>query len=60
MASLLGTHVPIDCPICPDHVAVPVKEAAGAGPGDLVVEIDLTAWREHVATVHTAARRAAV
>jgi hypothetical protein len=54
MASL-GTHVPIDCPVCPDRVDVPVKEVAGDEPGDLVltIEVDLGAWRKHIAAVHS-------
>ncbi|MFG3287271.1 hypothetical protein ACGF3G_00405 [Streptomyces sp. NPDC048179] len=69
MAALLGTHVPIDCPVCPDTVVdVPVRETA-VGPGeteagtipDLVVTIsvDLSSWRRHIADAHTATSRKA-
>jgi hypothetical protein len=62
MASLLGTHVPIDCPCCPDQVDVPIKQTdvKGGAPDDYVVtiEVDLSAWRKHIEAAHTATRRA--
>ncbi|MFE5037176.1 hypothetical protein [Streptomyces sp. NPDC056683] len=68
MAALLGTHVPIDCPVCPDTVIdVPVKETVGPGdtPADgvpdlvLTLSVDLTAWRRHIVAAHAATSREA-
>jgi hypothetical protein len=52
MASPLGTHVSIDCPLCPDQVNVPVTPADG-DDNVLTVSIDFGAWRDHIAATHT-------
>jgi hypothetical protein len=62
MASLLGGHVPIDCPVCPDQVDVPIRQVGGdgeietveCGHNDLIVtiEVDLSAWLQHIEAAH--------
>ncbi|MFF1284290.1 hypothetical protein ACFVY4_26560 [Streptomyces sp. NPDC058299] len=51
MASPLGTHVPVDCPLCDSSVNIPVTETGRDGTL-LTVTLDLGVLRQHVTTAH--------
>lgn len=55
MASLLGSHVTISCPICPEQVDIPIQERGvdfGQHPRVVTVTLDPSPLHEHVATTH--------
>lgn len=55
MASFLGSHVTIDCPICPAPVDIPIHEQGldtTRHPHVVTVALDFSQLHEHVATTH--------
>jgi hypothetical protein len=57
MASLLGSHVPIDCPVCPEQVEIPLHQL-DVSNGVVTVSLDFAPLHEHVAAGHKTSEEA--
>lgn len=48
MASVVGTHIPVECPVCRDLVDVPVTETGRDG-SLITCVIGMGPFRDHIA-----------
>ncbi|MEW2301988.1 hypothetical protein AB0958_18775 [Streptomyces sp. NPDC006655] len=57
MASFLGTHVPVDCPVCSEEVKIPIREM-GVTNNVITVGLNMAPLHEHVANGHQSTQEA--